>query len=79
MTGEVVQGRYCPDWNRVEPAPVLTLRGAAEAPVAFGYVLSRGGEQVDLGLDADAGGVTLTGRVGGQSLNLRSERCTFSS
>jgi hypothetical protein len=74
-----VQGWYCPDWGRATRAPVLTFRGAAEAPVTFGYVLAPRGVGVEVAVDADATGVAITGCVGGKSIHMRSDRCTFSS
>lgn len=79
VTCEEAQGWYCPDWGRATRAPVLTFRGEADAPVTFGYVLAPHGADVEVAVEADATGVALTGRVAGQPLRMRSDRCTFSS
>ena len=79
VTGARTDGWYCPDWGRVVPAPVLALRGDCELPATFGFLLTPDHVEVDLALGADATGVSLTGAVGGQPLQIHSDRCTFSS
>lgn len=79
VTCQPGEGWYCPDWGQVLRAPVLTLRGRADAPVAFGYVLAPRGIDIGVTVDADATGVAVTASVGGKSLHMRSDRCTFSS
>lgn len=74
-----VEGWYCPDWGRATRAPVLAFRGEADAPVTFGYILAPGGVDIEVAVDADATGVAVTASVGGKSLKMRSDRCTFSS
>jgi uncharacterized heparinase superfamily protein len=73
------RGWYCPDWNRALQAPVVRLVGEAAVPVAFGYVFLPADLDAELQLSADEAGVTLTGRVGGRPVRVRSDRCTFSS
>jgi hypothetical protein len=79
VTGDEVQGWYCPDWGRATRAPALVLRGEAEAPATFGYVLAAPDADVEVAVDSDATGVTFTGRMDAHPLRIRSERCTFSS
>lgn len=79
VTGDEVQGWYCPDWGRATRAPALVLRGEAEAPATFGYVLAAPDADVEVAVNSDATGVTFTGRMDAHPLRIRSERCTFSS
>jgi uncharacterized heparinase superfamily protein len=79
VTCETGRGWYCPAWGTALPAPVLAMRGEAEAPSTFGYLLAPSGTDVDLSVDSDPEGITVRGRIEGASFQARSDRCTFSS
>jgi uncharacterized heparinase superfamily protein len=76
---EPARGWYCPDWGQVLAAPLLTIRGEAEAPALFGFVIAPRRTEVQVEVAADAAGITLDARIDGRPLRLRSDRCTFSS
>jgi uncharacterized heparinase superfamily protein len=76
VTCECAEGWYCPDWGRVVHAPVLTFRGEADVPTAFGFLLAPVDLDLEVALHADATGVSLTGVVDGRPLGIRSDRCT---
>ncbi len=79
IRGFETKGWYCPDWGRADGARVLTFRGEGEAPLVFGYVLAAPDVAIDLTLETNESGVVVRGRVQGESVRLRSDRCTFSS
>ena len=79
LSSEVAAAWYCPDWGQALPASVLRFRGEGVLPLAFGYVLLPAGLGAALALSADGTGVTLTGRVDGRPVHVRSQRCTSSS
>ena len=79
LASDITAAWYCPDWGQVLPAPVLRFRGEGFLPLAFGYMLLAPGVRTTLALSADRTGVTLTGRLDGRPVRVRSERCTSSS
>jgi uncharacterized heparinase superfamily protein len=79
LTSRVATGWYCPDWGRTFPTSVLRFSGEGVLPIAFGYALAPAGLEATLALTADAAGISVTGRVDGRPVSVRSERCTFSS
>jgi uncharacterized heparinase superfamily protein len=79
LASDVAAAWYCPDWGQALPASVLRFRGEGLLPLAFGYMLVPAGLGAALALSADRTGITLTGRVDGRPVHVRSERCTSSS
>ena len=79
VTGECAEGWYCPDWGQVVRAPILTFRGEGEIPAAFGFLVAPVDLDLEVTVNADATGVSITGAVGGRPLGIRSDRCTSSS
>jgi uncharacterized heparinase superfamily protein len=79
VTCEPSEGWYCPDWGIANRGPVLIFHGEGEAPSLFGYAVAPEDVQLEVGLEADETGVTVSGGIGGRTIRMRSDRCRFSS